>query len=116
MDEKQHQEVSHLKQLIKEENAEILITGMAMDLKSLRPEILSLCIVHDSSWFESNEKYMELSKNEYVTKDIRNALYDVNDSRLFEEDFAPENCISVGAACLQVGIPIAQQRIRLKPK
>ena len=59
---------------------------------------------------------MELSQNEYVTKDIRNALFDVNDFRLFEEEFAPKNCISVGAACLKVGIPIAQQKIRFKPK
>jgi len=105
-------EIMALRELLQTGGAELLITGVAMELLSLRPEILAVLIVHDPEWLQQYESHIRFSSSEYAndTEDTKSDR-DLDDETVLEPggEFAPENCVVAGAACLIVGLPVARQ-------
>ena len=108
---KEYSEMVSLRQLLQTAEAELVITGLAVDLLNLRPEILSVLIVHQEEWFYRHHQAFRFSPLEYAVDKETPGYVELDDAAIFESngEFAPHRCTAVGAACLVVGLPAARK-------
>lgn len=105
-------EIATLRELLETGGAELVVTGVAMDLLNLQPEILATFVIHDQTWLQQYQHQIRFSRDEYVTDADESKSYrNLEDDSILQPggEFAPENCVVVGAACLIVGLPVARQ-------
>lgn len=94
-------EIADLNTLLASGGATLLVTGVAMDLLCLRPEILALCWIRDGSWYARYGSAMKLSRHEYNPVSMaRHSWRAILDDEPFcaDGEFAPHRCIATGAA------------------
>ncbi len=74
--------VKELRQMLASGNAALYLTGIAMNLFTLRPEITSLLLIHDPDWFVRNQDKLQLSmtterqQTRYISIDTLDGLPD----------------------------------------
>lgn len=119
----------YLKQLLKEGKAELLLTGVSVDLFNLRPDICTLLLIKDSRWFKNHSEGKTVHGwkleaidyvDEFKTIDEMHAAgktgnnivelpkdLDIRgESKLRSIDFHPS-----GAAALLLGLEVAKVRL-----
>lgn len=108
-------EIADLKHLLNSGGAMLNITGIAMDLLCLRPEILALCWVQDRTWFKRHGASMHFSRHEY-TQDpqLGDSWRGIQDDHPFQAsgEFAPHRCIATGAASAILGVQYLRNRVQ----
>lgn len=93
-------EVADLKTLLDQGGATLRITGIAMDLLCLRPELLALLHIQNPTWFERHGGSLRFSDHEYDNnpsgvESWRSILDD--EPFQIEGELAPQNCVATGA-------------------
>jgi len=122
----------YLKDLIKDNKAKILLTGIAVDLLDLRPEICVLILIQTTEWFENHSRGkkvgdLQLKSLEFVdefkhrdelhAKGIRGTqLLELSDDLILPSGYLkPENFTPQGAAALLLGLQVARDVLRDDP-
>ena len=101
----EYSEIADLKALLDQGGAELTISGIAMDLMCLRPEILAVLHVRDRGWFERHGGAIAFSRHEYaaVANDPGWRAIDDEGPFLAGGEFAPGRCVATGAASAILG-------------
>lgn len=103
--------IQDLREMLTDGRAQILLTGIAFNVLSTRPEICALLMIHDSTWY----KRWQTELNRAINTERQNTLYIpiANDERVLSElpqnparHFAPQ-----GAGALWLGIDQARKII-----
>ena len=105
-------EIADLQSLLVNGGASLRISGIAMDLLCLRPEILALLVVDDPQWLARHGSSLRFSRHEYTTdKTDRESWRSLNDSSVFLPggEFDPCNCVATGAASVILGLPLIRR-------
>lgn len=99
--------IHRLRELMHNGGAHLQVTGIALDLWTLRPDVLTLLVVRDPTWYETfkadlvpcTEEWAALTEGELL-------LFDPTDPSLFAPTgiFAPGRCVVAGAASLIAGM------------
>ncbi|BAZ90683.1 hypothetical protein NIES932_21850 [Raphidiopsis curvata NIES-932] len=95
-----HPEIADLKTLLDQGGATLKITGIAMDLLCLRPELLTLLCIQDSTWFERHGGSLCFSDHEYdYDPSSGESWRSILDDEPFqsEGELAPHRCVATGA-------------------
>ncbi len=106
-----HPEIADLQSLLYTGGASLQISGIAMDLLCLRPEILAVLTVHDSKWLARHASSICFSHHEYVQSQSENeGWYSVSDDALFLRggELEPRHCVASGAASAILGLPFVR--------
>lgn len=111
-------EITDLKTLLHSGGADLTISGLAMDLLCLRPEILAVLVVHDPQWLARHASSLCFSRHEYEqTTAETESWHSVQNEALFIRggDLEPRRCIAAGAASAILGLPLVRQRYDRTP-
>jgi len=108
--------VRELMNMIREETAQLWLTGIALNMSSLRPEVLMLLCISDKEWFsrhqtgEAGAQVFRYSKEIAVSGEATGQLFlrpilKGGPEEMFDRlNFAPYSVVPVGAAALYLGI------------
>ena len=102
-------EIADLQSLLVNGGASLKISGIAMVLLCLRPEILAVLVVRDPQWWACHHSSLRFSRHEYATNQPESEGWrSVNDNSLFSRggEFDPCNCVATGAASAILGLPL----------
>ena len=112
-----HERLVQLRSLLKSKDAELFLTGFAMNLLNLRPEICTLLVIKDKNWlkqkivanweFLTPQQAYEERKNVILPIDI---LRD-NDEIASELSNIPGTFAPPGAAAFWLGVDLARKLI-----
>jgi hypothetical protein len=113
-------EVKMIKEMLDTGSARLFVSGIALNLLNLRPEILTLLIIHDAKWFKDLKSDIKFCQFEFVPESITEQIDSVamslplNDQRILQPGnaFAPEHCVAPGGACLMIGIGLAREIVK----
>jgi hypothetical protein len=124
--------LKYLRECLDNKNAELILTGIAINLFNLRPEILILLLIKTPEWFKSHEHgdpTKELSKidlNWEFSKYTRDTpqhhlpiVIRLNDKLELDKDYEylderlskPANWVPVGGVAFYHGLKIARKRL-----
>ena len=94
--------IDTLEQMLSDQGAEFYITGIATDLRTLRPEITSLLVIHDPHWLQSYQHAFQLCEFEYNPGASTQLLYPCEAEALLAPNgpFAPHACVDTAGVCL----------------
>lgn len=101
-------EIADLQSLLANGGASLKISGIAMDLLCLRPEILAVLVVRDPQWLARYGSSLRFSRHEYATiQPDSEGWRSVNDGSVFLPggEFDPRHCVATGAASAILGLP-----------
>lgn len=110
-------EIVALQELLRAGSAELVVTGVAVDLLTLRPEILAVLVVHASDWLGRFQQDIQFCSEFRDAADPPSKIHE-QESRFYLDDdsilqpgceFGLENSVVTGAACLILGLPVARQ-------
>ncbi len=107
-------EIADLQEQLRTGGATLTVSGIAMDLLCLRPEILVVLHVRNPDWFAKHGSGLSFSHHEYVTdRPEQDSWRSTQDDRPFHPggEFDPHRCIATGAASTILGLA----RIRISP-
>jgi hypothetical protein len=112
-----HERLVQLRRLLKSKDAQLFLTGFAMNLLNLRPEICTLLVIKDKNWlkqkivanweFLTPQQAYEERKNVILPVDI---LRD-NDEIASELSNIPGTFVPPGAAAFWLGVDLARTLI-----
>lgn len=101
--------LEYLDALLRTGGAQLLFTGVAMDLLNLRPEICTLLVIHTREWYEQarqarlNDEFLP----ETVTSGFRGWVRLASDEVMIQEaGLVPERMIPPGAAAFWMGVDV----------
>lgn len=99
-----HKPIVYLEKLLKQGSAILTVTGLAVSLLNLRPEVCLLLLINDPEWWKTHTsiKADEFKFNDEVLKNLR-LSYSDNDMD-FLNTVNPEIMIPPGAAAFWLGI------------
>ncbi len=102
---KKDPQLSVILEMLKTGKADFLVSGIAVDLLNLRPEICVVLILHEYSEIivdniKSNREYHGKRLNQILLSTLENPTSAVPSDSGF---FAPQNMVASGAACLWKG-------------
>jgi hypothetical protein len=109
-------EITDLKYLLNSGGAMLGITGVAMDLLCLRPEVLALFWVQDDTWFQRHGASMRFSRHEYAQEShMGDSWRSIEDDHPFQSsgEFAPGRCVATGAASALLGTQYLRSRLEI---
>ncbi len=110
-------EIRDLQSLLLDGGASLQISGIAMDLLCLRPEILAVLVVRDPQWLARYTSSLCFSRHEYVSgRPDSEGWCSVDDDSLFIRggELEPRRCVATGAASAILGLPwVRQQHSRI---
>ncbi|MBI5869113.1 MAG: hypothetical protein HZB43_12650 [candidate division Zixibacteria bacterium] len=119
--------VQELRKMVSNDSVQLWFTGIAVNMCSLRPEILLLLHVKDASWLarhetgEAGAQAFRFSKEIAISGEavgklvLRPALHGTAGDMFQELQFFPDNTVPVGAAGIHLGIE-ALNSILLPPQ
>lgn len=99
-DNESKEPIADLKRSIIKGEASLEITGLAVDLLSLRPEICMLLYIKSPDWWEKHRNHIETNQE---AKQVRRVTYSNNENELLKE-ICPDKTIPAGAAAFWLGI------------
>ncbi len=105
--------LEYLDALLRTGGAQLLLTGVAMDLLNLRPEICTLLIIHTPEWFEQarqarlNDEFLPETAAGGFPGWVRLASDEV---MIQESGLLPERMIPPGAAAFWMGVDVLRAR------
>jgi hypothetical protein len=105
--------LEYLDALLRAGDAQLLFTGVAMDLLNLRPEICTLLVIHTPEWFEQarqarlNDEFLPETTAGGFNGWVRLASDEV---MIQEAGLAPERMIPPGAAAFWMGVDLLRAR------
>ncbi|MGB3558842.1 MAG: hypothetical protein WBA24_09890, partial [Geitlerinemataceae cyanobacterium] len=105
-------EIADLHSLLVNGDASLRISGIAMDLLCLRPEILAVLVVRDPQWLARHASSVRFSRHEYARiQPDSEGWRSVNDDGVFLPggEFDPRHCVATGAASAILGLPWVRQ-------
>ncbi len=105
-------EIADLHSLLVNGDASLRISGIAMDLLCLRPEILAVLVVRDPQWLARHASSVRFSRHEYArVQPDSEGWRSVNDDGVFLPggEFDPRHCVATGAASAILGLPWVRQ-------
>ncbi|MEP7009366.1 MAG: toll/interleukin-1 receptor domain-containing protein [Acidobacteriota bacterium] len=110
-------EVAALESLLESGAAELVVTGMSVNLLNLRPEVLCVLVIHDHNWFLAYRSEIKFCRLEYsqdfpIMKEYTVA-FDLFEEDLFEAGgpLKAGNWVAPGAACIIAGVPAARRLV-----
>lgn len=102
--------------------AQLLLTGVAVNLLNLRPEICTLLVFHDSNWFKRvtlqiNEEYIQTTEHLEEVLSRPEECYDsvplLEDRQLIAAGrLLPSRMVPAGAAAVWLGVDVLRELIR----
>ncbi len=105
--------LEYLDALLRTGDAQLFLTGVAMDLLNLRPEICTLLVIHTPEWFEQarqarlNDEFLP----ETVTSGFHGWVRLASDQVMIQEaGLVPERMIPPGAAAFWMGVDVLRAR------
>lgn len=105
--------LEYLDVLLRTGDAQLLFTGVAMDLLNLRPEICTLLVIHTPEWFEQarqarlNDEFLP----ETAAGGFHGWVYLASDEVMIQEaGLVPERMIPPGAAAFWMGVDLLRER------
>jgi TIR domain-containing protein len=116
-------QVRSTRALLNNGGAELKVTGLALNLLNLRPEILTVLVIHNSDWFEAHKGTIRFCREEFSPAFLDDsdlpefmASVDLADDSVLRvgAQFSPESCVAPGAACLIQGLPVARALVELQ--
>ncbi|MBL4659322.1 MAG: hypothetical protein JKY19_03125 [Alcanivoracaceae bacterium] len=110
---KKHPAIKALNQLLDNGGAELTVTGFAMCLIDLRPEILALLMIHDQSWYTTYADTFDICTFEYEETTDK-TLHNLNKTEVLGPSglFSVENSVVAGAACIIAGMPHIEKQLQ----
>jgi hypothetical protein len=107
--------MEYLDALLRNNDAQLLFTGVAMDLLNLRPEICTLLVINTPEWFEQarrarlNDEFLP----ETAAGGFNGWVHLASDEAMLQESgLVPERMIPPGAAAFWMGVDVLRANLR----
>lgn len=102
--------LEYLDLLIDKGEARLLLTGVAMDLLNLRPEICSMLVINAPEWFE-RARFTQLN-DEFAAEEAADGWVRLasDEEMIAEGGLLPEAMVPPGAAALWMGVDALRER------
>jgi hypothetical protein len=107
--------LEYLDQLLADGDAQLVLTGVAVNLLNLRPEICTLLVIHDPKWFETarrarlNDEFLPETTSGGFDGWVRLAG---NEEMITEAGLEPDRMIPPGAAAFWMGVDALRANLR----